>query len=263
MATGGILNKIKGVQVVKPSDHVIQQLRNLIVNNEIRPGDVLPSERDLANSFGIGRGYVREAIKTLELYGVFKSVPGVGTIVSDLGTQCVTDFINNLVQFSVHEYEELIEVRALIEPFTAYRAATNATDEELRTIGRVFEDLSKVIAKNEVNLQLECDFHMEIAKASHNSILANTINAILPGLIKLIDDLDMAKDGRHVKSHDEHVRLYEALRNRNPQEAERAMHHHMAQTGAHFSVRVSDIEEKQNSRRIIRKKGAEKGEEGQ
>ncbi len=253
MSTGNVLEKIKGVQIVKPSDHVIQQLRNLIVNNEIRPGDILPSERDLATSFGIGRGYVREAIKTLELYGVFKSVPGVGTIVSDLGTQCINGFINNLVQFSVHEYEELIEVRALIEPFTAFRAATNATDEELDTITRIADDLSKVISKDEVSLQLECDFHMEIAKASHNSILANTINAILPGLIKLIDDLDMAKDGRHRDSHSEHVQLVEALRNRDPQAAERAMRHHMSQTGAHFSVRVSEIEEKQNSRRLSKR----------
>lgn len=252
MSTAGVLNKIKGVQIVKPSDHVIQQLRNLIVNNEIKPGDILPSERDLANSFGIGRGYVREAIKTLELYGVFKSVPGVGTIVSDLGTNCINDFINNLVNFSIHDYEELIEVRALIEPFTAYRAATNATDEELRTIGKVCDALGESIARNEIDQQLECDFHMEIAKASHNSILANTVSAILPGLIKLIDDLDMAKDGRHITAHDEHVRLYEALVNRDPQGAEKAMRHHMVQTGAHFSVRVSEIEEKRNSQRIIK-----------
>lgn len=255
MPTDNLLNKIKGVQIIKPSDHVIQQFRNLITNNEIKPGDILPSERELANSFGIGRGYVREAIKTLELYGVFKSVPGVGTIVSDLGTNCINDFLNNLVQFSVHDYVELVEVRALIEPFTAFRAATNATDKELATIGKVFKDLSKVIAQNEVSLSLECDFHMEIAKASHNSILANTITAILPGLITLIDDLDMVQDGRHVKSHGEHVQLYEALKNRDPIGAERAMRHHMAQTGAHFSVRVSAIEEKRISQRIVRRKG--------
>lgn len=254
MAADNVLNKIKGVQIVKPSDHVIQQFRSLIASNEIRPGGVLPSERELANSFGIGRGYVREAIKTLELYGVFKSVPGVGTIVSDLGTQCINGFIHNLVQFSVHEYVELVEVRALIEPFTAYRAATNATDEELRTIGKVFDDLSRVIARDEVDYQLECDFHMEIAKASHNSILANTINAILPGLIKLIDDLNMVQDWRHIHSHTEHVQLYEALKNRDPVAAERAMRHHMAQTGAHFSVRISEIEEKRNSQRMPKRK---------
>lgn len=253
MSTANVLNKIKGVQIVKPADHVIEQFRSLIINNEIRPGDILPSERELANSFGIGRGYVREAIKILELYGVFKSVPGVGTIVSDLGTQCINGFINNLVQFGVHEYVELVEVRALIEPFMAFRAATNATDEELRTIEKVFTDLSEVIAKDQVSQQLECDFHMEIAKASHNSILANTISAILPGLIRLIDDLDMVKDGRHLKSHSEHVQLMEALKNRDPQAAERAMRHHMAQTGAHFSVRVSEIEEKHNSQRIVKR----------
>ncbi len=258
MSKTKVLSKIKGVQIMRPTDHVIQQFRDLIGDKELKPGDILPSERELADSFGIGRGYIREAIKTLELYGVFKSVPGVGTIVEDLGVRSINDFINNLVQFGVHDYVELVEVRALIEPFNAFRAAVNATDEELETLGRIVRDLDREIADGKVDLQLECDYHIEIARASHNRILANTMTAILPGLIKLLDELDLIRGGRYIESQGEHKELYQALLRRDPVAAERAMRHHMRNTGVHFTVRISEItEEKRASQRIMRGSAAE------
>lgn len=254
MTTDKLLGKIKSVQIIKPADHIIQQFRNLLQTNAIKPGDILPSERELAKSFGVGRGYVREAIKTLELYGVFKATPWVGTVVSDLGIQCINNFINNVVQFSIHDYIELIEVRGLIEPFTAFRAATNATDDELAAIGKIYTELSQFVSRDEVSRQLECDFHMEIAKASHNSLLANTISAILPGLLRLIDELDLTRGGRLAIAHEEHGKLYEALVARDPAAAEQAMRHHMERTGAHFSVRIDEIEVKRASQRMFPKK---------
>ena len=254
MSTTGVLKKIKGVQIVKPSDHVIQQFRELITNRELRPGDVLPSERELANSFGIGRGYIREAIKTLELYGVFKSSPGVGTIVADLGVQSINEFINNLVQFGVHDYVELVETRTLIEPFNAYRAALNATDEEIEEIGQVVHRLDREIDDDHLDSQLESDFHLLIAKASHNRILANTISAILPALISLLNDLDLTRDGRHRHSHAEHHLIFEALAKRNPKAAEKHMRLHMDNAYEHFSKRIPEIaEEKRTSQRLMRR----------
>lgn len=253
MSSTKLLKKIKGVQIVKPSDHVIQQFRNLITTKELKPGDVLPSERELAASFGIGRGYIREAIKTLELYGVFRSLPGVGTIVGDLGMTSINEFINNLVQFGVHDYVELLEVRTLIEPFNAYRAALNATDEELANLGRVLDTLDTGIDRDQLDVQLEVNFHMEIARASHNRILANTISAILPGMINLLNELDLKRGGRFRDSHKEHLELYDALQKRNPVAAERAMRQHMENTAVHFSKRMAEItEEKRTSQRLTR-----------
>lgn len=256
MSSSKLLKKIRGVQIVKPSDHVIHQFRELITSKELQPGDILPSERELAASFGIGRGYIREAIKTLELYGVFRSVPGVGTIVGDLGVLSINEFINNLVQFGVHDYVELVEVRTLIEPFNAYRAALNATDEELANLGRLLENLDSGIDRDLLDVQLEVDFHLEIARASHNRILANTISAILPGMINLLNELDLKRGGRFKESHREHLELYDALSKRNPVAAERAMRQHMENAAVHFSRRISEItEEKRTSSRLIRVSG--------
>ena len=255
MVPSQVLKKIKGVQIVKPSDHVISQFRGLITNAVLKPGDVLPSERELAESFGIGRGYIREAIKTLELYGVFKSVPGVGTIVEDLGIQSINEFINNLVNFGVHDYVELIEVRMVIEPFNAYRAALNATDDELAIIGEVTKELDETIRKGNVNLDLELKFHLELAKASHNRVFASTISAILPGLLKLLQEIDLSSYGRVDSSQLEHKELYEALAKRNPKAAERAMHVHMKNAYQHFNIRISEItEEKRVSQRLSSRK---------
>lgn len=249
MSSSKLLSKIQGVQVVKPSDHVIRQFRELISAGDLHPGDVLPSERELAASFGIGRGYIREAIKTLELYGVFKSIPGVGTVVGDLGISCINDFLNNLVQFGVHDFVELVEVRALIEPFTAQKAALNATDEELADIGNMLDAIDAEIALGKTNLQLECDFHLAVAKASHNRILINTISAILPGLLTLLDKLDLAKDNRIGQSNIEHRRIHEALVKRDPKAAEKAMTHHMRNIGTHFAGRLPEIAEKEKTGR--------------
>ncbi len=254
MDADAVLDKLSGVKVVRPSDLVVRQIRRLITENVIKPGDTLPSENQLAKRFEISKGYVREAIKILELYGVVKSIPGVGTIVNDLGMQSLNNFIINFLQFSVHDYRQLLEVRALIEPFTAYRAATNATDEELAIIGDIHDKLSQKIEKDEVDLGLECSFHIEIAKASHNTVLATTMTAMLPGLIEMIEELDIAKDGRNRRAHVEHTKLYEALKNRDPQAAEQAMQLHMQQTDVHFSVRVSDIEVRHSERLKARKK---------
>lgn len=234
-----VLNNIESIQVVKPVEQVIQQLRELIENKEIGPGDVLPGERVLASRFGIGRGYIREAIKTLELYGVFKSVPGAGTIVSDLGPNCVGSFISNLVQFSIHNYTDLVEIRTLIEPFTAFKTATNATSDELDVIGKICGELGEAIARNEIDLRLECAFHMEIAKASHNIILASTITSILPGLARLISNMDVTDDDRYVHSHDGHIQIYHALLARDAVAAEQAMRDHIAQVGTYFTAGTS------------------------
>ncbi|MCC8117008.1 MAG: FCD domain-containing protein, partial [Planctomycetes bacterium] len=121
---------------------------------------------------------------------------------------------------------ELVEVRSIIEPFNAYRAAINATDEELETIGNILEQLTSEITNEHINVQLEVDFHLEIAKASHNRIFANTISAILPGMIRMLNELDLGLDGRYISSNEEHKQIYDALVKRNPHAAERAMSNH-------------------------------------
>ena len=80
-----VLNNFKEIQVVSPSDKIIEQIRELISSGQIKPGDKLPPERKLSEKFGVGRSYVRNAIRKLEFYGIVKTLPQSGTVVSGLG----------------------------------------------------------------------------------------------------------------------------------------------------------------------------------
>ena len=70
---------------ITPADKIIKQIRNLITSGQLNPGDKLPSERKLAEKFGVGRTSVRDAIRKLEFYGILKTLPQSGTVVTGIG----------------------------------------------------------------------------------------------------------------------------------------------------------------------------------
>lgn len=241
MSPKNVLKKIKGIQLAKPSELVVKQFQDLLDRGELRPGDILPGEIELAKTFGIGRSHVREAIKIFQLYGLFRPVQGVGTVVNDLGVDGINEYIARVVRFGRRDFKELVDARALIEPFNAYHAALNATGDDLRNIEAVLDRLDKTIASSVFDVELECSFHLEIARAAHNRILENTIRAILPGLMTLLNDMDMAREERYRNSNDEHHLLFAALTRRDAAAAEEAMRAHMVNGGAHFTVHISGI----------------------
>lgn len=241
MSPKNVLKKLKGIQVTKPSELVIQQFKELLESGELQPGDILPGEHELAKSFGIGRSHVRDAIKLFQLCGIFRPVQGVGTVVTGSGIGGINEFIAKMVQFGQRDFRELVDARALIEPFNAYHAAHNATEEELLTIGTILSELDRKVAKSVFDVELECSFHLEIARAAHNRVLENTIGAILPGLMTLLNEMDMSREERYRESNSEHHLLFDALTQRDPAAAEEAMRTHMVNGGAHFTVHISHI----------------------
>lgn len=241
MAQRNVLKKIKGIQLTKPSDLVIKQFQELLERNELRPGDVLPSEVVLAKTFGIGRSHVRDAIKVLQFYGIFKPLQGVGTVVTNTGIDSISGIIRKMVRFEPRDYQELVAARALIEPFNAHHAAVNATEEELKKIQAILAKMDKNVKSNILDVELECSLHLEIAKAAHNRVLENTIYAILPGLMTLLNEMDLAQGGRNKNSNLEHHQLVDAIVRHDPAMAEDAMRRHMVNGGAHFTVHIANI----------------------
>ncbi|MCC8191105.1 MAG: FadR family transcriptional regulator [Planctomycetes bacterium] len=229
-----VLDKIKEVRVPRPTDHIIKQLKELIVSGELRPGDLLPGERELAARFGLGRGYIREAIKTFELYGVFRSIPGKGTIVNDLSFEIYGDFLNNIVQFGTNDHLELLDVREILEPNVAFRAAMHATDEEIERIGDELRTYRRYVDEAKVVIEVECRFHINIANAAHNRFLSVIMGTIIPELTRVGKEIEVLRDHRLTESYDEHMAVWQAIANRDPEEACRAMQHHIDKTKETF-----------------------------
>lgn len=242
-----VLDKIQEVRLPKPSDHVIKQLKDLIIRGELKPGDILPGERELATRFGLGRGYIREAIKTFEIYGIFKSIPGRGTVVADLSLKSYSDFMNNMIQFGVNDHMDLLDTRSIMEPAIAYRAALHATDEEIDKIARDLKLHKKKLDMGEVDLDLECQFHLEIAKATHNRFLSISMGIIIPDLTNLGKDINVLHGMRAMEAYEEHLNVYKAIANRDPEEAQRAMQYHMEKSQEQYTNRITIIQGKKGS----------------
>ncbi|MDR1534136.1 MAG: FadR family transcriptional regulator, partial [Planctomycetota bacterium] len=224
------LKKLREIEIIKPSDHVVRQLKELLISGELKPGDVLPSERELAETFNIGRSYVREAFKKLELYGIFTSIPSKGTVVNEINFQCFSDFLGNIIQFGVHDVIELSEVRRALEPNIAYKAATDATDEEIDDVDALLKMLRGELGRGVVNPIKTGQFHLKLAKASHNRFFATTMGIIIPDLAHMIGDLQVNRENRGHDSQNEHEAILEAIKGRDPEKARARMQLHMDNT---------------------------------
>ena len=104
-----VLKNFKAIEVESPVDKILKQIRNSIVAGQLKPGDKLPSERKLSESFGIGRTYVRDAIKKLEFYGILKTLPQSGTVVSGADISAMEGLISNVIKLNENDFFHLVE----------------------------------------------------------------------------------------------------------------------------------------------------------
>jgi DNA-binding FadR family transcriptional regulator len=212
---------------------VIDKIKELLIEEKLKPGEMIPSESVLAESLKVGRGSVREALKILSAYGVIEIRRGKGTYISSASNRRIFD--SSLFQILVQErdYDVLTQVRRIIEEGIVKLVIQSATEEDLRQLddaaSRFLTELSKPDASPERAKQFDLQYHRMLGKLSHNPIIENiydfiivlftpTINPIHSGVYEVHRDLQaaiMAKDvaraladvGRHtdiwIQAHDE------------------------------------------------------------
>lgn len=155
------------------TDQIIKQLIDLIMSNELKPGDRLPSIVELTHQFGVSRTVVREAIGMLAAQGFLQAVHGSGTFVSP------TDKWNTLYPRALliddqAIIDELMKARELIEPQLAFLAAQRASAADIAMI----ECSAKVGGSVAETVEFDVAFHMAVAQASHNEVLAIMLTSI-------------------------------------------------------------------------------------
>ncbi len=131
MAQSSIIETIKAIEVESPVDKIIRQLKQLMSEGHLKPGDRLPAERILAEKFAVGRTYVRDAIRKLEFYGLLKTSPQSGTYVAHYNIQMMEGILNDIINFNKDDFSALIEARYYMEINAARLAAQRRTDEDL------------------------------------------------------------------------------------------------------------------------------------
>jgi GntR family transcriptional repressor for pyruvate dehydrogenase complex len=224
-----VIEKLKEVNLRTPSEVIIQQLRQLISDGTLKPGDRLPSERELAERFRVGRGHVREAFRRLEFYGILKTYPNSGTIVASLGAKALDGLISNILELDRNDLQSLLETRALLEIHSVWLAGQRATDDEIATLEELHERFRLQVEAGGVGLEEDIAFHFKIAECSRNSVLRSLISLISPEIIEVAQRYQTCRDGRANRTVEQHAAVLQHLRQRDSDQAAAAMAAHMQQ----------------------------------
>src|SRR5262245_41761673 len=142
-----------------------------IQSNNLKPGDVLPSEAKLAESFGVSRSVIRESLKSLAGRQIIEVVNGKGAVIKPLSSDLLRVYFQKAVQFEHEAVIELLEVRKGVEVQSARLASERRASEELGRIEQAVVGMRETMHDPERCIAFDLEFHLAIASASHNAML--------------------------------------------------------------------------------------------
>jgi GntR family transcriptional repressor for pyruvate dehydrogenase complex len=198
---------------------IISSIRDLINLKNLEPGDKLPSERMLAEKFGVTRSNIREAIQKMEFFGLLKSIPQSGTFIANIGIIALNGMIDDILNIEDPDFKALVETRILLELKAASLAALRRTDEDLLKIKEALEAFETKVLNGEDAVQEDLLFHLAIASASGNSTLNMLMLHITPGIITNFKRYHVCDENKALLGIKEHKDVFEAIQNKNSQEA--------------------------------------------
>jgi GntR family transcriptional regulator, transcriptional repressor for pyruvate dehydrogenase complex len=214
------------VRKVRRYEQVAEQIRKLISGGQLKPGDLLPPERELAVKLGVGRSSIRDAVRTLEVMGILEPRQGHGTVVRDLSTDALVVPLASVLTRKREMVSELLEVRRMLEPTLAGRAAKNATPQEIAEMGRILERHEAKLRRGEQAVDEDTEFHYAVALAARNSVVLRVLD-VLMDLLRESRSRSLQVKGRPRRSFEGHRRILNAIEKRDARAAEAAVRKHL------------------------------------
>jgi GntR family transcriptional repressor for pyruvate dehydrogenase complex len=209
----------------KVYEEVAKQIERLILK-KLKPGDKLPSERELAELLQVSRSSIRDAIRGLELMGLVEPRQGSGTIVRELSTESVVNPFANALKQRQEMVSELLDFRKMLEPPLAARAATHASPEETSEMEEILQRQEQRQRQGEAAIVEDAEFHYSIALASGNSVVLKVIDTIMD-LLRDTRERSLQVEGRSQKSLAGHHRILAAIKRHDAEAAKSAMRRHI------------------------------------
>jgi GntR family transcriptional regulator, transcriptional repressor for pyruvate dehydrogenase complex len=206
-------------------EEVAERLRQFIDVQNLRPGDRLMSERDLAERLGVSRTSVRQALTALRVGGLVDIRHGDGIYLLRPPEDVVPSLAEELLQ-SHAQLPAIMEVREALETQTARLAARRRTDADLDAMRQALQDMATSIERGEDGADADLRFHGAITKASHNELLASLMDQ-LADVIDQTRRASLSRPGRPPKSLRAHQQIIRAIADQDEERASRAMREHL------------------------------------
>ena len=237
----------------KISTKITQQIKSLIAKGELKPGDVLPPERELVKIFKVSRDSLREALKSLTGMGFLEITQTHRTIVKSLAAGRIIEPLDQLIREDIHTVFELIEVRKAIEIWNAYYAAERAADEDIARLEKSVESMRKKIEQHESSVEEDANFHIAVSQAAHNKIQTHLMFSIYDLLKESIANYFDNFKLNYIL--DQHVRVIEAIKKKDPVLASRRMREHLDYVESvvkeHAASRNTEPDGKQSANEVV------------
>lgn len=166
-----------------PVEKIIEYVKDGIANHKFNPGDRLPSERKLAETFHVGRPHVRQALQKLETYGIVQTFPQSGTVISEFSKEQFDSLVHDALKEEKYDFFSLVYVRVLLEIEACKLATIYRTEEDM---ARVEQSLRKLEASKDPDERVKNDFafHHAIAECSHNPVIVSLLLIITPDIMR-------------------------------------------------------------------------------
>lgn len=236
------------------SDVVAERIERLIVDGVLKVGQPLPSERRLCEKLGISRSALREGLKVLRGRGIIETAQGRDSRVSKLSGERDASPLMHLFNSQPRTLYDLLEVRSLLEGESARLAALRGTDADFVLLTRRYEEMLAAHApENPVDprehARRDHAFHLAICEASHNPVLVHTLQSLtdlmLSTVFASVNNL-YHRPAQKRQIDRQHSRLYHAVIERVPEQAQRAAREHI------HSIRDNLQEIEQEEQRLVR-----------
>lgn len=210
----------------KIADHIKQQ----ILDGKLKPGDKLPSDKELCQHYSVGRSTIREALSALKIMGLIESRQGEGSTICKVDPEDVKmpDFSGILL--SDQAILELMEARKILELSNVEVAANRRTDEDLVKFKQILNQMQVNLLNEAESEKEDMLFHHTIAKATHNTImvkLLDTISEQMDIAMKEIRRMGFINPTSAKRLLAEHTAIYQAIEDQDVEKAQQSMKSHL------------------------------------
>ncbi len=212
----------------KPKDQVIQYIRKALQSGELQPNTKLPSERNLAEMFDISRSAVREALKTLETYGIIKTLPQSGSVIIGLDISAIDGLLSDVIRLDAFDFASLVEMRIILEVNSARFCAMRRSEEDLKEIRAALDNYIEVYhhQNNEEISAADFAYHRAIVAGSKNSVLRSMLMLITPDILHQYSAQNICSNDTK-NTFAEHEQIYKCIVEQDHEGAAQVMSQHL------------------------------------
>jgi GntR family transcriptional repressor for pyruvate dehydrogenase complex len=228
-----LMSIFKPIKNKRIYQQIVEQIRELIIDGTLSPGDRLMSERDMAEELNVSRASIREAFSVLEMLGLIESRPGEGTFIKKIKDESILEPLALILAEDARNIFELIEVREILEVDSVALAVKRATEEDVEKNQKTVKRMQKDVEEGRLGDEADAKFHFAIAKATHNQMFVKIMYTISDLLIQAIGKSRQelfAEEGNNKMLYEQHKTICENIANRKPHKARESMYNHLKTT---------------------------------